>query len=57
MNLYESPGMWGGEVNAEWILQNYDSSYKVIMVGISPSELRKPGFNWNTRTYGPSGME
>lgn len=61
MNLYETPRMWGGgEVTTEWILQNYDSSYKVIIVGdaaMSPSELREPVFDWNTRTYGPSGME
>lgn len=61
MNLYDTPRMWdGGEVTAEWILQNYDSSYKVIIVGdaaMSPSELREPVFDWNTRTYGPSGME
>ncbi len=61
MTLYETPRMWGGgEVTAEWILQNYDSSYKVIIVGdaaMSPSELREPVFNWGTRTYGPSGME
>jgi len=61
MNLYETPRMWGeGEVAAEWILQNYDSSYKVIIVGdaaMSPSELREPVFDWETRTFGPSGME
>lgn len=61
MNLYETPRMWGdGEVPTEWVLQNFDSSYKVIIVGdaaMSPSELREPVFDWETRTFGPSGME
>ena len=61
MNLYETPQMWGpGEVPTEWVLQNYDSSYKVIIVGdaaMDPAELREPTYHWNTRSYSPSGLE
>ena len=60
-NLYETPQIWGsGDVTTEWVLQNFDSSYKVIIVGdaaMSPYELREPHYNWGTRSYGPSGME
>ena len=61
MNLYETPQMWGpGEVPTEWVLQNYDSSYKVIIVGdaaMDPAELREPTYHWSTRSYSPSGLE
>ena len=60
-NLYETPQIWGsGDVTTEWVLQNFDSSYKGIIVGdaaMSPYELREPHYNWGTRSYGPSGME
>ena len=60
-NLYETPQIWGsGDVTTEWVLQNFDSSYKVIIVGdaaMSPYEQREPHYNWGTRSYGPSGME
>ena len=60
-NLYETPQIWGsGDGTTEWVLQNFDSSYKVIIVGdaaMSPYELREPHYNWGTRSYGPSGME
>ena len=60
-DLYEGPMLWlDGKVPTEWVLRNYDSSYKVIIVGdaaMNPYELREPLFNWSTRTYGPSGME
>ena len=58
---YEGPMLWlDGKVSTEWVLRNYDSSYKVIIVGdaaMNPYELREPLFNWSTRTCGPSGME
>lgn len=60
-DLYEGPMLWlDGKVPTEWVLRNYDSSYKVIIVGdaaMNPYELREPLFNWSTRTCGPSGME
>ena len=60
-DLYEGPMLWlDGKVSTEWVLRNYDSSYKVIIVGdaaMNPYELREPLFNWSTRTCGPSGME
>ena len=42
------------------MLRNFDSSYKVIIVGdaaMNPYELMEKRFDWKTRTYGPSGME
>ena len=60
-DLYEGPMLWlDGKVSTEWVLRNYDSSYKVIIVGdaaMNPYELREPLFNWSTRTCGPSGLE
>ena len=60
-DLYEGPMLWlDGKVSTEWVLRNYDSSYKVIIVGdaaMNPYELREPLFNWSTRTCVPSGME
>lgn len=59
--LYEEPQLWhSGRVTTEWVLQNFDSSYKVIIVGdaaMHPYELREKRFDWETRSYGPSGME
>ena len=47
-------------VPTEWVLQNYDSSYKVIIVGdaaMNPYELRERHYNWGLGTYGNSGLE
>ncbi|MCI8399112.1 MAG: VWA domain-containing protein [Oscillibacter sp.] len=58
--LYESPRLWGDSVPTEWLLQNYDSSYKVILVGdaaMNPYELQEPHYDWSRGTYGPSGLQ
>jgi len=59
--LFQGPELWrSGEVNTEWVLQNFDSSYKVIIVGdaaMSPYELREKQFQWGRGTYAPSGLE
>ena len=58
--VYETPRMWGDAVDTEWILQNYDSSYKVIIVGdatMAPGELWDKRYNWGKGTYGSPGME
>ena len=59
--LYEGPQLWrSGQVPTEWVLQNFDSSYKVIIVGdaaMNPYELTEKRFDWATHSYGPSGME
>ena len=59
--LYEGPQLWrSGQVPTEWVLQNFDSSYKVIIVGdaaMNPYELTEKRFDWETRSYGPSGMD
>ena len=58
--VYTHPGLrWDSVVPTEWRLQNYDASYKVIIVGdgaMSPYELREPRYDWEKRTYGDSGL-
>ena len=58
--VYTHPGLrWDSVVHTEWLLQNYDASYKVIIVGdgaMSPYELREPRYDWEKRTYGDSGL-
>ena len=59
--VYTHPGLrWDSAVTTEWLLQNFDSSYKVIIVGdaaMNPYELQEKRYDWHTRSYGPSGME
>ena len=59
--LYNEPTMWYQDsVATDWVLQQYDSSYKVIIVGdaaMNPYELRERRYNWGEGTYGPSGLE
>ena len=60
-SLFQGPQLWrSGEVPTEWVLQNFDSSYKVIIVGdaaMNPYELREKQFQWGRGTYAPSGLE
>ena len=60
-SLFQGPQLWrSGEVPTEWVLQNLDSSYKVIIVGdaaMNPYELREKQFQWGKGTYAPSGLE
>ena len=60
-NVYTSPQMRPDQsVSTEWLLQNFDDSYKVIIVGdaaMNPYELREQQINWVDCTYGPSGMD
>ena len=60
-SLYQSPRLLhSGEVPTEWVLKNFDSSYKVILVGdaaMNPYELWEKQFQWGTGTYAPSGLE
>ena len=60
-NVFRGPQLWrDGEVNTEWLLQNFDSSYKVIIVGdaaMNPYELREKQYQWGRGTYGPSGLD
>lgn len=59
--VYRSPRLrWDEAVETEWLLKNFDSSYKVIIVGdaaMSPCELREKQYQWGRGTYGPSGLE
>lgn len=60
-DLYKDPKLERQDaVPTEWVLQNFDSSYKVIIVGdasMNPYELYDSQFNWGIGTYGPSGLE
>lgn len=60
-SLFRGPQLWrSGEVATEWVLQNFGSSYKVIIVGdaaMNPYELREKQFQWGQGTYAPSGLE
>ena len=60
-DLYNGPRLWqDGKTATEWLLQNFDASYKVIIVGdtaMNPYELREKQFDWRTRRYGASGLE
>ena len=60
-NVYEGPRLrQDGAVPTEWLLQNFDESYKVIIVGdaaMNPYELREKQYDWKTQRYGPSGAE
>ena len=60
-DLYTHPSMRREHaVNTEWVLKNFDSSYKVIIVGdaaMNPYELDEREFHWGQGTYSPSGRE
>ena len=59
--LYTQPAYrYDQTVTTEWLLKNFDASYKVIIVGdasMNPAELRDRQYNWGQGTYGPSGLE
>lgn len=59
--LYTQPTLQrGGSVALDWVLQNFDAGYKVILVGdaaMHPYELTEPRYDWNRREYGPSGLQ
>ena len=60
-SLYETPNLrYTEKVSTEWVLRQYDSSYKVIIVGdaaMNPYELKDKYYNWETGTYGQSGLD
>lgn len=60
-DLYKTPRMKNEDkVPTEWVLKNFDASYKVILVGdaaMDPYELREPWFDWSTKNFGPSGLQ
>ena len=59
--LYTGPALrWKEAVPTDWVLSNFDGNYKVLVVGdaaMSPYELREKRYDWERRTYGPSGLE
>ena len=60
-SLYETPSLrYTEKVSTEWVLRQYDSSYKVIIVGdasMNPYELKDKYYNWETGTYTQSGLD
>ena len=60
-DVYNGPRLWqDGQTPTEWLLQNFDASYKVILVGdaaMNPYELREKQYDWQNQRYGPSGLE
>lgn len=60
-DLYTHPGLrWDSTISTDWVLNNYDSTYKVIIVGdaaMNPYELREKQYNWGRGTYSPSGLD
>ena len=60
-DVYNGPRLWqNGQTPTEWLLQNFDASYKVILVGdaaMNPYELREKQYDWRNQRYGPSGLE
>lgn len=54
--LYTKPTLfWDTSVSLDWMLQNFDSSYKVIIVGdaaMHPYELTEPLFDWSRPNVG-----
>jgi len=54
-NLYETPELYGrSSVPTEWVLNNYGSEYKVIIVGdaaMNPHELVERRYDWRNRSY------
>ena len=53
--LYTTPELYGKDsVTTDWLLNNYGSEYKVIIVGdaaMNPHELAERRYDWRTRTY------
>ena len=60
-SLYETPSLrYTEKVATEWVLRQYDSSYKVIIVSdaaMNPYELRDKYYNWETGAYTRSGLD
>lgn len=58
--MYKGPRLWqDGTVPTEWLLQNFDASYKVILVGdaaMNPYELRERQYDWQRGCYSASGL-
>lgn len=59
--LYTGPSLRRTEaVSTDWVLQNFDGGYRVIIVGdaaMHPYELRERRYSWTAQTWGPSGLE
>ena len=59
-NVYSKPRMYTEDrVPVDWIIKNYDSSYKVIIVGdaaMSPYELFQKRYDWYTRSEQMPGL-
>ena len=60
-SVFRRPRMWPEDsISTEWLLQNFDSAYKVIIVGdaaMNPGELLGQRYDWRQRAPLPSGMD
>lgn len=59
-DVFEEPKLEGDPIPTEWILKNYDETYKVIFVGdadMDPNELRERPYHWGPGTYTPSCLD
>ena len=60
-SVYRQPRMLGEDaVSTEWLLQNFDGAYKVIVVGdaaMNPGELFGRQYDWWRQVSLPSGLE
>ncbi|MCC8061525.1 MAG: VWA domain-containing protein [Clostridiales bacterium] len=60
-DLFTHPSLgWENAVPLDWVLANFDSSYKVILVGdaaMNPYELKEKRYEWGTGNYHSSGLE
>lgn len=52
--LHTEPSLMDTGVETQWVLQNLDSEYRVIIVGdamMAPQELHQPRYHWQSRSY------
>ena len=60
-SVYRHPWMRPQDrVETEWLLQNFDGAYRVLVVGdaaMNPDELWQARYDWRQKTAAPSGME
>ena len=59
-HMFEGLMRWEDSVPTEWLLQNFDGAYRVILVGdaaMHPGELFSQQYNWRQRTPLPSGLD
>lgn len=60
-SLYTEPDIQAEHaVPLDWVLQNFNTDYKVIILGdaaVAPAELTEPHYDWETAQWSASGWE